>query len=197
MGIPTGIKAVFLDRDGVCNPLCGADNLGNPESPLCFQDFRIFSYVGEAIRKINQMGFSVFIVTNQPAVAKGKMSITELEKMHTALEQTVLRKGGKIEKIYYCLHHPDLKQVVKKHLLRGCECRKPKPGMLLRAALEFRIDLKKSWVIGDSWRDVLAGENAQCKTILVSPSEDILLKCKPNFTAENLLEAVKIIRKET
>lgn len=197
MGIPTTIKAVFLDRDGVCNSLCGTDNFGNPESPLRLQDFQIFSFVGDAIREINQLGFLAFVVTNQPAIAKGKMSPMELGRMHNALEQSVLRKGGKIAKIYHCLHHPDPKQVVKKHLLANCVCRKPKPGMLLQASLEFGIDLKKSWMIGDTWRDVLAGEKAQCRTILISPNEKVLSQCKPNFTAENLSEAVKILRKET
>lgn len=189
-------KAVFLDRDGVCNLPRGTDSLGNPESPLRFQDFQLFPFVGASVREINQLGFLIFIVTNQPAVAKGKMLLLELDKMHAFLKSSVLKQGGKIQKIYQCLHHPDPQQVVDKKLLVKCSCRKPEPGMLFQAALEFQIDLKRSWMIGDSWKDVLAGEKAGCRTILISPAEENPQKCKPDFTASNLLKAVQIIKED-
>jgi len=196
MGISIRRIAVFLDRDGVINSHCGTDKFGNPESPLRFEDFQIFPFVGDSIKKINALGFIVLIATNQPAVAKGKMTLDVLNKMHTALLDKVLKAGGRIDKIYTCLHHPDPKQVVNLHLLKECECRKPKPGMLLRAASEFNIDLKRSWMIGDSWRDITAGKSAKCKTILIAPSAQNSAMCSPDATAKNLEEAVKIIEKE-
>lgn len=190
------VKAVFMDRDGILNPTWGKDVYDNPESPLLFEDFRIFPYVGKTVRDINRLGFLAIVATNQPAYAKGKMSRHDLIKMHLTLFKEAAKAGGKIERIYTCLHHPDPNQVKIKNLLADCECRKPKPGMLLKAARDFGIALERSWMIGDSWRDVLAGEASGCKTILVSASTELLKKCRPDFIAEDLREAVRIIMRE-
>jgi len=195
MGV-SGIKAVFLDRDGVINPLCGNDALGNPESPLTLSEFQIFHYVGWAVRALNQTGYLVFVATNQPAYAKGKMELEELRKMHSTLKSEIEKVGGRLEKIYVCLHHPDPDQVVRESLLCECECRKPKPGMLLEAAKEFGIDMEKSWMVGDSWKDVIAGNRAGCKTILIAPERKKLLRCRPNHSTVDLTQAVEIIQKE-
>lgn len=190
-------KAVFLDRDGVLNPTWGKDLYNNPDSPLRFEDYSIFPFVPIAIKRINELGYLAIIVTNQPAYAKGKMTLTDLNKMNQLLRDEVLKASGRIEKIYACLHHPDPKQVVIKSLLADCDCRKPKPGMLFQAAKEFGIDLQKSWMIGDTWKDIEAGQAAGCRTVLVRNEIDNRgKKIKPNFIAENLLEAVKIIRQE-
>jgi len=196
MGIAEMKRAVFLDRDGVLNPLCGLDALGNPESPLTLSDFQIFPFVGESVKLLNEEGYLVIIATNQPAYAKGKMELEDLKNMHNALQTHIEECGGRIDRIYCCLHHDDPNQVVKKIWLKECGCRKPKPGMLLRAATDLNVDLKKSWMIGDSWKDVIAGQKAGCKTILISPERDKLLRCKPSFSAKDLVQAVEIIREE-
>lgn len=191
------LKAVFLDRDGVINPPVGLDELGGTESPLRFEDFQIFPWTAEAVKILNNLGNYVFVVTNQPAVAKGKMDHLELENMHFHLIYWVRSEGGVIDKIYACLHHPDPSQVKVPELLADCDCRKPKPGMLFQAAREFGIDLRSSWMIGDTWKDIEAGHAAGCRTILVRNDIDNRDKTlNPDFTAENLLEAVKIIERE-
>lgn len=190
-------RAVFLDRDGVINPTVGFDEFGRTESPLRLEDFQPFPGTAEAIRKLNNFGFYVFVITNQPAVAKGKIDSLELDEMHSRLVRQVRERGGCIDKVYACIHHPDSKQVKVPGLLADCDCRKPRPGMLLQAAREFSIDLKKSWMIGDTWRDILAGQAAGCRTILVKNETDNRGKeINPDFLAENLAEAVEIIRKE-
>jgi len=194
MGISNVRKAVFLDRDGVINPLCGLDAFGHPESPLKAEDFKIFPFVGEAIRNFNQMGFLVFVVTNQPAVAKGKTTLDALAEMNTMLYMNAIEAGGDIKRIYTCLHHPDERQVVYKTLLRDCDCRKPKPGLLLKAIEEFGVDPWESWMVGDKCKDILAGEQVGSRTILVS--EDKQRDCEPDFIVSDLSEAVKIIKEE-
>lgn len=190
-------RAVFLDRDGVINPTCGTDQFGTPDSPHCANDFVIFPYVGESIALLNAMGYSVLIATNQPSVAKGKTSFEEIQAMHQRLIVTVAQAGGHIQDICMCPHHPDPDQVVVSRLLKDCECRKPKPGMLLQSARKFDIDLTHSWMVGDSWKDVLAGNSAGCRTILVSPTQQTRSRCCPTFTATNLSDAVQIIRRNS
>lgn len=199
MGIGALKKAVFLDRDGVINPPCGLDSLGHPESPLRIEDFKIFPCVGETVKRFNDLGYLVFVVTNQPAAAKGKTTIDILAGMHTKLRFNVVEAGGNISMVYTCLHHPDEKQVVNKTLLGNCDCRKPKPGMLFQAAKDFKVNLSHSWMIGDSWKDIEAGKNAGCKTILILSDLDLseqLNNCQPDYIANDLSETVEIIRKE-
>ncbi len=190
-------KAVFLDRDGVVNPSVGFDKFGKTESPLRLEDFRLFPWTSKAIKKINRLDLLTIIVTNQPAIAKGKMSHSDLRDIHKKLLSESVENGYCIDEIFVCLHHPDPKQVVYKALLADCDCRKPKPGMLLQAAQEFNIDLAQSWTIGDSWRDIEAGQAVGCRTILVRNDIDNRgKKIEADFTAENLLEAAYIIERE-
>jgi histidinol-phosphate phosphatase family protein len=189
-------RAVFLDRDGVINTSCGVDQFGRLESPLRLEDLMIFPYVGKCVLRLNQLGFLVFIVTNQPAIAKGKMSLDELVKIHTTIRCHIYDFGGNLKKIYTCLHHPDSSQVKVKSLLRNCDCRKPKPGMLLQSKKEYDLDLQKSWMVGDSWKDIMAGQSAGCQTILVRPTEFELKHTQPDFSVYTLNEAVKIIEKQ-
>ena len=186
-------RAVFLDRDGVLNPTWGKDVYENPESPLRFEDFKIFPNVPYLIRQINQMGFLAIVITNQPAVAKGKMTLDDLKKMHNLLLSETTKAGGKIEKIFTCLHHPDSKQVKVPKFLGECSCRKPKPGMIISAATEFHINLHQSWMIGDTWKDIAAGNLAGCQTILIG--ENDLNSSVPDFIAKDLAEAIRIIKR--
>ncbi|MDI6778002.1 MAG: HAD family hydrolase [Patescibacteria group bacterium] len=195
---PTGLnRAVFLDRDGVINPTVGFDEFGRTESPLRLEDYQIFPWTAEAVKILNDLGFHVFVVTNQPAVAKGKLDLFDLDGMHAFLIRQVRQKDGVIDKVYVCLHHPDPNQVRDKTLLADCDCRKPKHGMLLQATREFNIDLTRSWMIGDTWKDIQAGQAVGCRTILVRNEIDNRGKTiNPDFSAENLLEATHIIERE-
>lgn len=186
-----------MDRDGVVNPSVGLDKFGKTESPLRLEDFRLFPWTAEAIKLLNGLGYYVFVVTNQPAIAKGKMSHGDLQNIHKKLLSESARNGSYIDEILCCLHHPDPQQVVMKKLLADCDCRKPKPGLLHQAEQKFNIDFTISWMVGDSWRDIEAGQAVGCRTILVRNEVDNRgKKIEPDFTAENLLEAAHIIERE-
>ena len=125
--------------------------------------------VAEAIRKINESGYLAVVVTNQPVVARGEVSFEELEEIHSKMETLLGKEGAYLDAIYYCPHHPHKGYEGERPELKiDCDCRKPKPGMLLKAAEDFNIDLSKSWMVGDGENDIQAGINAGCKTVLLS-----------------------------
>lgn len=145
--------AVFLDRDGVINK--EVKFLHSPEQ------LELIVGVAEAIRLINQKGYLAIVVTNQPVIARNMCSIEELETIHATLETMLGKEHAYLDAIYYCPHHPDggYPEERKEYKI-VCDCRKPKPGMILRAAEDWNIDLPQSYMIGDSENDVKAGENA-------------------------------------
>lgn len=154
-------KAIFLDRDGTINKYVGFLKDIN--------DFELLPDVSKAIRKINNSGYLAIVVTNQPVIARGEVTVEQLNEIHNKMETLLGNDGAYLDAIYYCPHHPDKGfEGEVKELKIECECRKPKPGMLLKAAKDFNIDLKKSWMIGDSKNDIQAGKNAGCKTALIS-----------------------------
>ena len=154
-------KAIFLDRDGTINKYVGF--LRN------INEFELIDGVAEAIRKINESGYLAIVVTNQPVIARGEVSFEELDKIHNKLETLLGEKGAYLDAIYYCPHHPDKGYAGERAELKfECSCRKPKPGMLLKASEDFNIDLSKSWMIGDGENDIKAGISAGCKTALIS-----------------------------
>ena len=158
-------KAVFLDRDGTINKYVGFLRR--------LDEFKLIDGVPEAIRKINESGYLAIIVTNQPVIARGEVTSDELEMIHNKMETLLGREGAYLDGIYYCPHHPDKGfegEVVD--LKVECICRKPKPGMLLKAAEDFNIDLSKSWMVGDSANDIAAGKAAGCRTALISEYAD-------------------------
>lgn len=153
-------KAIFLDRDGTLNEYKGF--LRNMD------DFELLEGVPEALKKINESGYLAIVVTNQPVIARGEVTTEELNMIHNKMETLLGEKGAYVDSIYYCPHHPHKGydgEVVE--LKIDCNCRKPKPGMLLDAAKDFNIDLSQSWMIGDSENDILAGQAAGCKTALI------------------------------
>ncbi|MDO4488403.1 MAG: HAD-IIIA family hydrolase [Eubacteriales bacterium] len=157
-------RAVFLDRDGVLNREVGFCN--NTE------EFELLPWTASNIRKINRSGYLAVVVTNQPVIARGEMSLEELSRMHKKLETELGKEGAYLDAIYFCPHHPDSGfEGEVKELKIVCDCRKPKPGMLLRAAERFNIDLSQSVIVGDSRRDIEAGEAAGCRTFLVKTNE--------------------------
>lgn len=154
-------KAIFLDRDGTINKYVGF--LRN------IDDFELIDGVAEAIRKINESGYLAIVVTNQPAIARGEVSFEELEEIHNKMETLLGKEGAYLDAIYYCPHHPHKGYEGERPELKiDCDCRKPKPGMLLKAAADFNIDLSRSWMVGDGENDIQAGINAGCKTVLLS-----------------------------
>lgn len=158
-------KAVFLDRDGTINRY--VDFLRD------IKDFELIDGVAEAIRKINKSGYLAIVVTNQPVIAHGEMSFEELEEIHNKMETLLGKEGAYLDAIYYCPHHPHKGYEGERSKLKiECDCRKPKPGMLLKAAEDFNIDLSQSWMVGDGENDIKAGINAGCKTVLLSNSDE-------------------------
>ena len=172
-------KAIFLDRDGTINKYVGF--LRNIEQ------FELLSGVSEAIRKINQSGYLAVVVTNQPVIARGEVTYTELQEIHNKMETILGKDGAYLDGIYFCPHHPDkgFKGEVKE-LKINCNCRKPNPGLLLQAASDF--NLEQSWMIGDGKNDIQAGKNAGCKTVLIGDDE-----FGQDITVYSLLEFVNQI----
>ena len=169
-------KAVFLDRDGVINqkPTEG-------EYITSWQDFHILPGVADGIALLNQAGYKVVVVTNQRCVAKDQLSVTDLEKIHERMSETLSRAGAQLDGIYYCPHD----------YTPPCDCRKPAPGMLLEAARVHGIDLRSSWMIGDSEIDMKAGVNAGCKTARVLSKSEFTDHV--DITASSLLDSVRQI----
>lgn len=153
-------KAVFLDRDGTINKYVGF--LRN------IDEFELIDGVADAIKKINAAGYLAIVVTNQPVIARGEVSFEELGVIHNKMETLLGKEGAYLDAIYFCPHHPHKGYEGERPELKfDCDCRKPKPGMLLNAAQDFNIDLPQSWMIGDGENDVKAGQNAGCRTALI------------------------------
>ena len=159
-------RAVFLDRDGVINRLVhrSQDTGDEWDSPYLLSEIEMIEGVGEAIQKINGLGFLAINVSNQPGVAKGKCDLDFLDKATDFIRSKLLQQNAFIDDVYYCLHHPD---AVNEAYRIICECRKPKPGLLFQAAQDHEIDLSRSYMIGDRITDIVAAEAAGCEAILV------------------------------
>jgi len=149
-------KAIFLDRDGTINKYVGF--LRNIE------DFELIDGAAEAIKLINQSGYLAIVVTNQPVIARGEVTWEQLNEIHRKMETLLGKEGAYVDGIYICPHHPDKGFAGERPEYKiVCDCRKPKPGLLLKAAKDFNIDLSQSYMIGDDNRDVEAGNNAGVK----------------------------------
>lgn len=142
--------ALFLDRDGVIN-VDPVEFVTKPE------ELQLLPSSAEAIARFNALGVPVIVCSNQSGVAKGLYSLETLERISQRLQEMLREYGARIDAFYYCPHDD----------ADGCDCRKPKPGLLLRAAREHAIALEKSVFVGDSWRDIIAGRAAGAKTVLV------------------------------
>lgn len=159
-------KAIFLDRDGTINKYVGFLRE--------IEQFELLPNISEAIKKINNSGYLAIVVTNQPVIARGEVTFEQLDQIHNKMETLLGKDGAYLDGIYFCPHHPHKGfEGEIPELKVECECRKPKPGMLLQAAKDFNIDLSKSWMIGDSDNDILAGENAGCSTARVTEKDSL------------------------
>ena len=167
-------RAIFLDRDGTINKYKGF--LTNPE------DFELLPGVAKTIRTINHSGYLCIVVSNQPVIARGDCTFEELQTIHDKMETLLGKEGAFVDGIYYCPHHPvkGFKGERPEYKI-DCDCRKPKAGLLLQAAKDWNIDLSQSYMIGDSDRDVEAGQNAGCKASILLANYDL------NATINNIL----------
>ncbi len=189
-------RAVFLDRDGVINNLVHYEGAEIVDSPFTPGLLTLLPRVGESIKLLNDAGFKVVLVSNQPGVAKGHFTEKTLREMTARMVDAVAIKKARFDGIYYCIHHPQ--GTVRRYTV-SCDCRKPKPGLLLKAAAELDIDLSQSYMVGDSITDIQAGQAAGCSTILIGR-----LKCetcrlideqaaRPDHFAPDIWEAVHLI----
>jgi D-glycero-D-manno-heptose 1,7-bisphosphate phosphatase len=170
--------------------------VGIIDSPFTPRQFRILPRVPQAIRLLNELGFPVVVVSNQPGIAKGHFNRKVLRKFDQKLQWALGRAGAHVDGIYYCLHHPE---AVVKGLRRRCHCRKPGIAMLTRAARDLRLRLADSYMVGDGLTDLEAGERAGCRTIFVGrwKCEHCFsthpVRLHPTFIAKDLWEAAQLI----
>lgn len=159
--------AIFLDRDGTVNVYKGFINK--------LSQIELIDGVCEAIKKINNSQFLAIVITNQPVIARGEATFDDVNLMHKKIETLLGNNGAYLDGIYFCPHHPDSGfEGEVKELKINCNCRKPKPGLIFKAAEDFKIDLSSSWMIGDSDIDILTGINAGCHTKLVDTNYTLL-----------------------
>lgn len=179
-------RAILLDRDGTL-----VYPRHYPSRPA---DLRIYGGITPHLRKLQSAGFRVVVITNQAGIARGYLTEADLEQMHAYLRSELAKDGVQLDAIYYCPHH--IEGVVKEYAMR-CTCRKPQPGMLLRAAADLDLDLRRSWFVGDILDDIEAGNRAGCRTVLVDlgteAQPDRPLRT-PHFVARDTRHALRIIR---
>jgi D-glycero-D-manno-heptose 1,7-bisphosphate phosphatase len=173
-------RAVFLDRDGVINKPVIVD--GRPHPPAKVEEFELYEDVPSAYAQLEAAGFLLVVVTNQPDVARGRQTRAAVEAMHRKMFDTLPR----LSHLEVCWHAGD-------HWGDPCVCRKPQPGMVLRAAEALNIELSESFLIGDRWRDIDCGHEAGCRTVFIDRNYSESLKKNPDWIVNSFSEAVKVI----
>ena len=157
-------RAVFLDRDGTINALVDRPGKANGDSPRRPEEFQLLPGVGEAIGRVRHAGIRVVIASNQPGVANGELTLDELDAVTEKMHRVLARYGVRIDAVLYCTHHPE---AILQQYRTNCGCRKPNPGLLEEGARNLGIDLKSSFMVGDSLKDIQAGQIAGCRTVLL------------------------------
>jgi len=183
-------RAIFIDRDGTLSEEVGYVNH--------LSRYRPFPFAAEAVRLINRAGWRAILVTNQSGVARGYFTEELLGRVHARLEESLKQEGARLDAIYYCPHHPTVGEAPYR---QDCECRKPRPGLLRRAADDFGLDLTRCFVIGDRYKDVEMAHRAGAGGVLVLTGYGLgeyeyqrgSWPREPEHVAENLLDAVKWI----
>ena len=176
-------RAVFLDRDGVLNRPVVRE--GRPYPPQSLDEFALYDGVAEACTMLKDAGFLLIVVTNQPDVGRGTQSRAAVEAMHTKLRTALPLLDG----VEICFH-------AGSEFGESCDCRKPKAGLLFRAAAAHGIELAKSYLVGDRWRDVDCAHAAGCRAVFIDHRYQEPLREKPHFTAVNLRDAARIILRD-
>ena len=156
-----GRKAIFLDRDGTINK--------NLEGLIRFEDFEFVPGVERALKLLQELGYRLFVVSNQSGIAKGFFSSPNVEALHRRVAEVLKAQGIKVEEFVFCPHHP---QGTVPEYTRDCNCRKPKPGMIQYLESKYNLDIKNSFMVGDMYRDAEAGMRAGAKAILLKPDAD-------------------------
>ncbi len=193
MGEGAKRRAVFIDRDGTIS-----EEVGYVNHPT---RYRVFPYAAEAIRRLNEAGWLAVLVTNQAGVARGYFTEDVIGAVHTLLTEELARGGARLDAIYYCPHHPSVGEPPYRF---DCDCRKPRPGLIRRAADDLNIEVGASWMIGDRYSDTQLARNAGARAALVLSGygrgeweyQRAAWQHQPDLVAENLLEAVEKITKE-
>lgn len=187
--------AAFLDRDGVLNELVVDPDSGVGESPLSVEDVRLIPGAAAATAGLAKLGYVLVCVSNQPAAAKGKVSVERLLAVHQRVVELLAHEGVTLTATRLCLHHPC---GVVAELTKSCSCRKPAPGMLVDAAVALGIDLGSSWMVGDTDADISAGKAAGCKTMLIchpGSAHKRLQDVEPDAVAVSLVDGVDALRR--
>jgi D-glycero-D-manno-heptose 1,7-bisphosphate phosphatase len=183
-------RAIFIDRDGTISEEAGYIN--HPAR------FRVFPYSAAAIKLLNDTGWLAILVTNQAGVARGYFTEEMIHTVHNQLEIDLQKDGARLDAIFYCVHHPSVGEPPYRC---DCDCRKPKPGLIVRAAKELDIDLSQSWMIGDRYSDIELARNAGTNSAFVLSGygrgewehQRSAWKHEPDIVAEDLLKAVQTI----
>lgn len=183
-------RAVFMDRDGTVSEEVGYVNH--------VSRYRVFPFTAEAVRTLNEAGWLAVLVTNQAGVARGYFKEELIGEVHKVLASELERGGARLDAVYYCPHHPSVGEPPYRF---DCDCRKPRPGLLLRAARELGLDLSRCWMVGDRFGDTELARNAGARSALVLTGYGLgefehqsqAWPHRPDLIAENLLEAVKKI----
>ena len=191
-------RAVFIDRDGVINRMVLHADFGTVDSPANPEQFDLFPGVSEALVELKQLGLLVIVVSTQPGVAKGKFTTALLDAMQNKMTASIEAAGGQVDAIYNCLHHPE---ALLPEYRVVCDCRKPKPGLLINAAQEWHIDLSNSYMIGDGVTDMAAGRAVGAITLFVNARKcyhcEALAEqnAAPDYLVKDLREAAQVIGK--
>lgn len=192
----SGARAVFVDRDGTINELVPHPQTGLPEAPLAPEDVRLIPGAAAALRDLAAAGWRLVGVTNQPSAAKGIVSCAQQADVQARVIELLRAEGVRFDDFRICPHHPE---GVVPELTGDCDCRKPAPGMLLDAARRLDIDLARSWMIGDTDGDVLAGRAAGCRTVLLTHAPSAHKRegtAGPDAVAPNLEAAAAVLDSE-
>jgi histidinol-phosphate phosphatase family protein len=190
MSIANGRAAAFLDRDGVLNELVPDRSSGVPESPLSVEDVRLTPGAAAAAAALASLGFALICVSNQPAAAKGRVSVAQLLAVHGRVLELLGDQGVKLAASRLCMHH---EHGVVPELSGPCGCRKPAPGMLLDSARSLGIDPRVSWMVGDTDADIWAGKAAGCMTLLIRNPGSVhkrLQAVDPDLLADTFADGV-------
>jgi len=185
-------KAAFVDRDGVINDLVFNPQTKVYEAPQDPARLTIIPGVLDGLKLLAKAGYELFVVSNQPDYAKGKATMETLQTIASDIDMKLLAGGVKVRQYFYCYHHPE---GIVKDLTGPCECRKPSPYFLLKAAKEYDLSLSDSWMIGDLDTDIECGQSAGCKTTLLlnEQSKEKRGRSKPDWVALTLLDAARYI----